>query len=100
MEEDIQSQVNNQQQLQLLRPLWCGQHMANIHSSPLSPEFDTAYIPPIYLKSKDNAIFIELVYFIQGCYWILFLMDLSDDENVSKRELRQVADAFEYYMVG
>lgn len=24
-------------------------------------------------------------------------MDLSDDENVSKRELRQVVDAFEYY---
>ena len=39
-----------------------------IHSSPLSPEFDTAYIPPIYPKSKDDAIFIELVYFSQGCY--------------------------------
>lgn len=24
-------------------------------------------------------------------------MDLGDDENVSKRELRQVVDAFEYY---
>ena len=69
MEEDIQYHVNNQQQLQLLRPL-CGQHMANIHSSPLSPEFDKAYIPPIYPKSKDDATFIELVYFSQGCYVI------------------------------
>ena len=39
-----------------------------IHSSPLSPEFDTAYIPPIYPKRQDDAIFIELVYFSQGCY--------------------------------
>jgi hypothetical protein len=44
--------------------------MANIHSSPLSPEFDIAYIPPIYPKSKDDATFIELVYFSQGCYVI------------------------------
>ena len=26
-------------------------------------------------------------------------MDLSDDENVLKRELRQVVDAFEYYVM-
>ena len=28
-----------------------------------------------------------------------FPMDLSDDENVLKRELRQVVDAFEYYVM-
>ena len=28
-----------------------------------------------------------------------FPMDLSDDENVRKRELRQVVDAFEYYVM-
>jgi hypothetical protein len=40
-----------------------------------------------YPKSEDNATLINF-----------FANALSDDENVRKRELRQVVDAFEYYV--
>jgi hypothetical protein len=41
-------------------------------------------------------ILVKVVMLLRNYF---FPMDLSDDENVRKRELRQVVDAFEYYVM-
>jgi len=66
----------------------------NIHSSPL-PEFDITYTPPIFPKSKEDEQFISLA--LQRNF--VFANALSDDDNIRKREMKQVVDAFESYTV-
>ncbi|KAL7548728.1 hypothetical protein ACHAWF_014617, partial [Thalassiosira exigua] len=68
--------------------------LCNIHSSPL-PEFDMAYTPPVYPKSDKDAQFISLA--LQRNF--VFANALSDDDNVRRREMKQVVDAFEAYSV-
>lgn len=68
--------------------------LCNIHSSPL-PEFDITYTPPIYPKSKDDVQFISLA--LQRNF--VFANALSDDDNIRKREMKQVVDAFETFVV-
>ena len=68
--------------------------LCNIHSSPL-PEFDITYTPPIYPKSEKDVQFISLA--LQRNF--VFANALSDDDNIRKREMKQVVDAFEAYSV-
>mmetsp|Transcript_19194 Transcript_19194/g.40483 ORF Transcript_19194/g.40483 Transcript_19194/m.40483 type:complete len:958 (+) Transcript_19194:381-3254(+) len=68
--------------------------LCNIHSSPL-PEFDITYTPPVYPKTKEDVQFISLA--LQRNF--VFANALSDDDNIRKREMKQVVDAFESYTV-
>mmetsp|Transcript_31260 Transcript_31260/g.71545 ORF Transcript_31260/g.71545 Transcript_31260/m.71545 type:complete len:944 (+) Transcript_31260:385-3216(+) len=67
--------------------------LCNIHSAAV--EFDITYNPPVYPKSADDADFISLA--LQRNF--VFANALSDDEEVRKREMKQVVDAFEEYAV-
>lgn len=68
--------------------------LCNIHSSPL-PEFDITYTPPVYPKNQQEEQFISLS--LQRNF--VFANALSDDDNIRKREMKQVVDAFELYAV-
>ena len=69
--------------------------LCNIHSSPMTAEFDITYQPPVYPKSESDQEFISLS--LQRNF--VFANALSDDEIVRKREMKQVVDAFEYHAV-
>jgi len=67
--------------------------LCNIHSQAV--EFDITYVPPVYPKTADDAEFISLA--LQRNF--VFANALSDDDNIRKREMKQVVDAFEAYAV-
>jgi len=72
-----------------------GNHLYNIHSSPL-PEFNLTYTPPVFPKSDADAEFISLA--LQRNFVFANALT-SDDDAARKQELKRIVDAFEFHTV-